>query len=197
MKKTIVIISFLILIIFPIVGITLSYNKIVSQQENVDSSWAQIESNLQRRSDLIPDIIKTVKAFMEHEKNVLNSTTEKRANLVHAITELESKNTMAPENNINNQIKSQRKISSSINNFFAIAENYPNLRSSDQFLSLQAELEGSENRINVARLQYNNSVETFNATIKRFPNNLIASQINLKPREYFKAPSPTKPEIKL
>jgi LemA protein len=152
-----------------------SYNKLVTKDEQVSEAYAQIESNLQRKLDLLPNLVKVVKSYAKHEDELFTKIAQLRSS----------------KTDNQKDIKQIEKLNSKLNistlKLFAVAENYPNLKSSEQFLQLQAQIEGADNRINITRMNYNESVKNYNKLTKVFPSNLIASMFGFEKKEYFKA----------
>lgn len=178
------------------------HNSLVSKEERVFESWAQTESNLQRRADLIPALVGTVSRYLRHEGDTLTAVTEKRTaaatQVSKAIEALMSsqKETSDMMRDAGRKLveddaafadfaRAQSAVEHNITTLLAVAEDYPELRSSDQFLELQAQLEGTENRINVARMRFNDSVRQYNAAIRKIPGNLIASLGGFARKAYF------------
>ncbi|PYQ09332.1 MAG: LemA family protein [Acidobacteria bacterium] len=161
------------------------YNSIVRQNEQISNAWAQVKVVLQRRADLIPNLVETVKGYAAHEKEVFERVADARSKLAGATTPAEA-------------AAANAGLSSALGRLLAIAENYPNLKANENFIRLQDELAGSENRIAVERRSYNEAVRSYNAYIKTFPNNLIAGMFNFKEREYFEADEAAKeaPKVK-
>ncbi|GHH99555.1 LemA family protein [Neobacillus kokaensis] len=151
-----------------------SYNNFVNLEENVDQSYAQIENQLQRRLDLIPNLVSTVKGYAAHEKEVIASISEARSRLAGAKTPQE-------------EATANADLSSALSRLLVVVENYPNLKADQQFTQLMDELSGTENRIAVARKDYNDQVAEYNRKIKRFPGSLIAGMTGFDEKEYFKA----------
>lgn len=172
MKKSYII--GIVVAVIVVIGISLGsgYNKMVKENENVESAAAQIDVQLKRRTDLIPNLINTVKGYMTHEQKVIDSITTARENLVNA-------------KNIEEKAIANNELSSALNNLMVIVENYPDLKSSTNFINLQDELAGTENRISTARRDYNNAVKEYNATIKKIPTNIIASISGFEKKNYF------------
>ncbi|HEY5948242.1 MAG TPA: LemA family protein [Kofleriaceae bacterium] len=150
------------------------YNSLVSEREQVNGSWAQVQNVLQRRNDLIPNLVATVKAYAAHEKEVFTQIAEARAKLAGARTPSEAANANA-------------QLDSALSRLLVIAEAYPQLKANENFRALQDELSGTENRIAVERQRYNDEVRDYNRTIKRFPTNLVARTFNFDNRDYFQA----------
>ncbi|MGE8003601.1 LemA family protein [Lysinibacillus sp. NPDC093216] len=150
------------------------YNSLVTAEESVDSKWAQVENQLQRRYDLIPNLVESVKGYAKHEKEVIASITEARAQMGSAQSPKE-------------QAVANDALNGALGRLLVVVENYPNLKADANFRQLMDELAGTENRLAVAREDYNNEVQTFNKTVKRFPGNLIAGMFGFEQKEYFKA----------
>lgn len=150
------------------------YNTMVTQSETIDASWAQVENVLQRRADLIPNLVETVKGFAAQERGIFEEVAAARSRLLGA----GSPQAAAAAN---------AGLTSALGRLLAIAENYPNLKSNENFLRLQDELAGSENRIAVERRRYNDTVREYNTSIKRVPNNMLAGMFGFSEREYFEA----------
>lgn len=151
-----------------------SYNSLVGLDEEVESKLSNISVQLERRADLIPNLINTVKGYMQHEQNVIDSVTNARQQLVN-------------DNNVGEMAQANQELSSALSNLFVIVENYPDLKSNTNFIQLQDELAGTENRIAVARQDYNDAVKSYNKTRKSFPKNIIASMFGFDEKEYFEA----------
>jgi LemA protein len=162
-----------------------SYNRMVTEREGVDKAWAQVENVLQRRGDLIPNLVETVKGYAAHEKEIFESVAEARGRLAGATTPQEAANANAG-------------LTSALGRLLAIAENYPQLKANENFIRLQDELAGSENRIATERMRYNEAVRGYNTLIKRFPANLIAGMFKFGEKEYFEATSEARevPKVK-
>ena len=161
------------------------YNGMVRQNETVNNAWAQIKVVLQRRMDLIPNLVETVKGYAAHEKEVFESVANARSKLAGAATPQEA-------------AAANAGLTSALGRLLAIAENYPQLKANENFIRLQDELAGTENRIAVERRAYNDTVRTFNASIKTFPSNVIAGIFHFTPREYFESDEGAKeaPKVK-
>lgn len=184
MKKILLGISaVVVLLILSLVG---TYNGIVSKHETITAKWAQVENQLQRRNDLIPNLVNTVKGYAAHEKTVFEEVTNARSQWGKAAT-LEEK------------VKAAGAVDSALARLLLVVENYPNLKANESFLKLMDELSGSENRIAVERMRYNEAVRDYNVTVRMFPGNMIAGMFGFKPAtEYFKAveTGKTVPEVK-
>ena len=164
----------------------MGYNTLVEKEEQVMSSWSQVESNLQRKLDLLPNLVKVVKTYAKHEKELLTEITALRSDADKLLNENDS---LPNETQIAKVGKLQKSLDASFLKLFAVAENYPDLKSSEQFLQLQSQIEGAENRINITRMQFNDSVGSFNATMRTLPTNIIASIGDFQRKGYFKAQS--------
>lgn len=183
MKKILLV----LLAVVVLIGGTLmgSYNGLVSANEQVTGQWSQVENQLQRRNDLIPNLVNTVKGYAAHETQVYADVANARAKLAGA-------------RNVSDASAASGELDGALSRLLAIAENYPDLKSNTNFLQLQDELAGTENRIAVARRDYNQSVQTFNAKIKSFPTNILAGMFGFTDRDYFKADEGAKtvPQVK-
>jgi len=177
----------LLLALILIGGTTLwSYNSLVSLSEVVGAARAQVESNIQRKADLLPNLVKTVKAYAKHEEKVFGE-----------VARLRSEATGKTLSNMQAASALDAKLSGALVRLMAIAENYPDLKASEQFRQLQAQIEGAENRINVTRMLYNDAVREYNAALKRIPGCFVAPLIGLHPAEYFRADATAKKALKL
>ncbi len=156
-------------IILWLIGI---YNALIRLKNRVDEAWSDIDVQLKRRYDLIPNLIETVKGYAAHESGLLEKVTQARTNAMQA---------QSPEA----KGEAENMLSGALKSLFAVAENYPNLRASENFAKLQDELSDTENKIQASRRFYNGNVRDFNTKIQIFPNNLIAGLLNFKSREFF------------
>lgn len=152
-------------------------NSLVSLKEDVQMQQSQIETTLQRRSDLIPNLVATVKGYASHEEEVFTEIANARSKLAGSIE----------SGDIENISEANNALDSALGRLLAISENYPDLKASEQFISLQDELAGTENRIAVARQYYNEKVKTYNTTIQRFPTSIVAGMSGYFPMQYFEA----------
>jgi len=203
-----------LILIVPILIWSFLHNAIVSQEESVYSSWAQVESSYQRRSDLIPKLVETVSKYLKHESDTLTKITAARRQNAGAVSSLVDEMVAAQkasaeilqkhggkvledEQALAALSQAQLKVGGGMQRMFGLVENYPELRSSDQFMELQGQLEGTENRINVARLRFNESVRDYNQGIRKLPGSLIARVGGFQRKAYFQADEGSKnaPEI--
>lgn len=151
-----------------------SYNSLVGQEENVDKMWANVQNQYQRRSDLIPNLVATVKGYSEHESSTLESVTAARAGLLEAKESADG--VEDPQGNIAAFQKAQSKLQSAMGIYInAVREAYPDLKANENFMNLQTQLEGTENRISTERMRYNEAVQSYNVSIRRFPATIVAS----------------------
>ena len=184
MKKILIglgIVALSIIVIF--IG---SYNSIVSRHETITAKWAQVDNQLQRRNDLIPNLVNTVKGYAAHEEGVFVAVTNARSQWAKAGT-------------VEEKVKAASAVDSALSKLLFISENYPELKANETFLKLMDELSGSENRIVVERMRYNDAVRDYNITVRMFPGNIIAQISGYKvASEYFKAEERAKivPEVK-
>jgi len=177
MRRTALQLIGLVLVALPLTGC--SYNKFVSQEEAIKAQWAQVENQLQRRNDLIPNLVETVKGYAQHEQGVFKDIADARSQLLNAKT---------PEE----KIEAANRQTSALGRLLAIAENYPQLKANEQFNRLMDELAGTENRLAVERMRYNQKVEEYNAARRQFPANLTAKMFGFKEHPYFQAPPDAK-----
>jgi len=153
-----------------------SYNTFVSQEENVKAQWAQVQNQLQRRNDLIPNLVETTKGFAQHEESVFKDIADARSQLLNA---------KSPDETI---VAANRQ-TSALGRLLAVVENYPQLKANEQFNRLMDELAGTENRLAVARQRYNEAVQEYNTSRRRFPANLTAKMFHFKDYPFFEAPA--------
>ncbi len=184
MKKTTIILlsvlGFVVLIGFYFMG---SYNSLVRLDEQVKQSWSQVEIVYQRRLDLIPNLVETVKGYAKHEKETFVSVTEARSRATGAI----SPDVINDPQKFQAFQASQSTLSSALSRLLVVVEKYPDLKANENFLSLQSQLEGTENRISVERGRYNEIAQVFNIQIRQFPTNVIAQVFGFTKKEYFKS----------
>lgn len=175
----IVLVAVIIIIIWPVS----LYNKMVRADEQVSQSWGQVENVYQRRADLIPNLVNTVKGAADFERNTLQAVIEARANA----TSMKIDPAQLTEENLAAFQKAQDNLSSSLSRLMVVVERYPELKANQNFLELQAQLEGTENRITVERMKFNESVQSYNSLIRRFPANMVAGLMNFDKKAYFQA----------
>ena len=181
MKKSTIAIIALIAIV-AIWGIS-GYNGLVTMDEKVSTEWSNVETQYQRRADLIPNLVSTVKEYASHEKETLEGVIAARSQATQIKVAADD---LTPEKLAEYQ-KAQGAVTSALGKLLAISESYPDLKANQNFLELQAQLEGTENRINVARTNFNNTAKEFNTAIRRFPKNILASICGFEKRPYFEA----------
>lgn len=166
-------VSILMVIVLAVGSVFGFYNGMVSARENVDSKWSQVDNQLQRRSDLIPNLVNTVKGYASHEKEVFQSVSDARAK-------------MAGARSVTDKLAANTDLNSALSRLLAVAENYPQLKADQNFRQLQDELSGTENRIAVARKDYNDAVQSYNTKIKSLPYSLFAGALGFTAQDYFK-----------
>lgn len=171
MKKGLIAIVVVLIIIT--IFLIPTYNSLVNLEETVNSSWAQVENQLKRRADLIPNLVSTVKGYAGHEKEVLTEITNARSKINEANTPQE-------------YAEADQEMNKALSNLNVVVENYPELKANENFKSLQIQIEGTENRISTERMRYNDSVEKYNIKLRRFPTNILANIFGFNRKEYFK-----------
>ena len=176
------IIAIVAIVLVALWGIS-SYNGLVNLDETVSNQWANVETSYQRRSDLIPNLVNTVKGYAKHEQQTLESVMQARSQATQV--KIDPSN-CTPEQLAAYQ-KAQGDVTSALGKLLAITENYPDLKANQNFLELQSQLEGTENRISVARKDFNDVAKAYNTAIRRFPKNIIASMCGFEKRAYFEA----------
>ncbi len=171
-----------------------TYNGLVSKNEEVDGAWQNVESDYQRRLDLIPNLVNTVKGYADFEKSTLQAVIDARSKATQV--KIDAGNLNAES--IKAFQEAQGAVSSSLSRLLVTVEQYPNLKASQNFLELQAELAGTENRIKVSRNDFNNAVKTYNKSVKSFPSNMVAGMFGFEARDYFQADEGAEkaPEVK-
>ena len=184
MKKSTITLFVIGAIVILLAGwVTIQYNGMVANDEAVTTAWAGVESQYQRRSDLIPNLVNTVKGYAAHEKETLEGVVEARANATQVTVKADN---LTPERFAQFQ-KAQGELSAALGRLMRITENYPQLRANENFSVLQAQLEGTENRINESRRLFNEAVQAYNLSIRRFPGNVFASLFGFERRAKFEA----------
>ena len=177
---TIIIVAIVAIIAFWAIS---GYNSLVSMDENVSNQWANVETQYQRRADLIPNLVNTVKGYAAHEKETLEGVIAARSQA----TQIKVDPTDLTPEKLAEYQKAQGQLATALGKLLAITENYPDLKANQNFLELQAQLEGTENRINVARKNFNDSAKAYNTAIRRFPKNILAGMFGFDKRAYFEA----------
>jgi len=162
-----------------------SYNKLVTQSQAVNQAWAEVENQYQRRSDLIPNLVSTVSGAANFEKSTLIAVTDARA----SVGQIKLDPSKAPDNqaDLDKYKAAQDSLGSAVSRLLVVSENYPNLRSDQNFVDLQSQLEGTENRVATARYGFNQAVQTYNSTVQSFPTNIIAGFSHFQTKPYFQA----------
>lgn len=171
-KSTMIILGVIAIVVVICAMIGGKYNSLVSKEEKVDKELSNIDVNLKRRADLIPNLVNTVKGYAAHEEKVINSITEARENLTSAKT-------------LGEKSEANEQLTTALNNLMVVVENYPDLKADTNFLNLQDELAGTENRIATSRRDYNEAVTTYNTAIKKFPTNILAGMFGFSKKDYF------------
>ena len=194
MKKTWIIITIIAVIAIAVIYSISSYNSLVSQDESVSTAWSNVENQYQRRADLIPNLVNTVKGYAAHEKETLDAVVSARSKATQATISIDN---LTPEK-LQAYQRAQGEIGAALGRLLAITENYPDLKANENFQALQAQLEGTENRISVERRKFNEIAKCYNTTIRRFPKNIIAGLFGFEKRPYFEAAegSEKAPEVK-
>ena len=172
------------IVVVLIVGAIYIYNGLIRAKVRVDEAWSDIDVQLKRRYDLIPNLIETVKGYAKHEKAVFEKVTEQRTQAMNATGPAEKE-------------KAENMLSGTLKSLFAVAENYPDLKANENFLELQRELTDTEDKIQAARRFYNGNVREFNTKIQVFPNSLLAGMLGYKAREFFQAEEEDKGPVKV
>ena len=175
-----------VVVLIVVVGFIATYNGIITKHETVTAKWAQVENQLQRRNDLIPNLVNTVKGYAAHEKTVFEDITKARSQWASAGT-------------MDEKVNAASNLDSALARLMVVVENYPTLKADQTFLQLMDELSGTENRIAVERMRYNGAVQDYNITVRSFPSNIVAGMFGYRPATaYFKAEEKAKnvPEVK-
>lgn len=173
---------------------TSTYNGLVEKQESVETAWSQVENVYQRRADLVPNLVNTVKGYAAHEKETLEAVLSARAKATQMTVNVED----LSEDNIKKYQEAQGELQQAMGRLMMITENYPALKANENFLSLQAQLEGTENRITVERQKFNDTAKTYNTAVRKFPTNIIAGMFDFEKKGYFEAQEGAEkaPEVK-
>jgi len=176
MKTVLIVVGILVLVILiPLLYLKGTYNTLVTMDEGVKAAWAQVENQLQRRYDLIPNYVETVKGYAKHEKEVFIKVTEARSRVAGATS-------------LNEKIQANNQLSSALSRLLVVVERYPELKANTNFIRLQDELAGTENRIAVERRRYNEAVRAYNTKIRSFPTNIIAGMFGFEKATFFQVP---------
>lgn len=192
MKKTWIIVIAVVAVL--VIYCVSSYNSLVTQEETVGTAWSNVENQYQRRSDLIPNLVNTVKGYAAHEKETFDAVVSARAKATQMTIDIED---LTPEK-IEAYQKAQGAVGSALSRLLAVTENYPELKANENFQTLQAQLEGTENRISVERRKFNEVAKAYNTSIRRFPRNILAGMFGFEKRPYFEAQEGAEkaPEVK-
>ena len=174
----------IVILVIVILAIMMLYNSVIRLNNEVENSFSQIDVQLKRRNDLIPNLIESVKGYMKHEKTVLENITKARSAIMSS-------------SNLSEKAKASNQISEALKTIFAVSENYPKLRANENFIQLQEELTGTENKVSYSRQHYNDVVMKFNNKIQVFPNNVFANILNFKEKELFQAAESERKNIKV
>lgn len=181
MTLVIVLIVLVAIFLLVLVGI---YNRLVTLRNRTDNAWSQIDVQLRRRYDLIPNLVETVKGYAKHEREVLERVTEMRAKAISA-------------GSVEEQAQAENQLTQTLRSLFAVAENYPELKANQNFLALQEELSGTESKIAYSRQFYNDSVYKYNTAIQTFPSNLLAGPFGFTKKGYFEAEPESRGPVKV
>lgn len=178
----IIVVGLLLLLVFYVIGV---YNKLVNARNKVDNQFSQIEVQLKRRADLIPNLVETVKGYTKHEEGTLTAVIEARNKAVSA-------------NGVNAKIEAEGELTGALNKLFALTEAYPELKANENFMSLQNDLKDTEDKITYARQFYNDTAMSFNDLVEMFPSNIVASMFKFKKYDFFRATEEEKktPKVK-
>ena len=181
--STIVLIAVAVLLLLLGSGACSTYNQMVNMEESVNQSWGEVETQYQRRADLIPNLVETVKGYATHEAQTFEKVTEARAKATSITLNVDD----LTEENLARYQKAQNELSSALKSLLAVSENYPDLKANKNFEDLQVQLEGTENRIATARTRYTELVKDYNITIRRFPANIFAGIFGFSTKPQFTA----------
>ena len=173
---------FLVIVVVILAYFVSNYNGLVRLRNQVKNAWSQIDVQLKRRHDLIPNLIETVKGYMTHERETLQNITNARSKAMGA-------------GSVGEKAKAESELSGAMSQFYVVVENYPDLKANQNFLSLQEELTSTENKISFSRQSYNDQVLFYNNKTEMFPSNIIAGMFNFKPEEFFELEDKTEKEV--
>lgn len=195
MKKSFIVIAVIVVIVVALFGwVKGTYNGMVEQEETVNKAWSQVENVYQRRADLIPNLVNTVKGYAAHEKETLEGVLAARAKATQMTVNLDD----LSEENIKKYQAAQGDLQQAMGRLLMLTENYPDLKANENFRDLQAQLEGTENRITVERQKFNEAAKEYNTNIRKFPNNIFAGMFGFEKKGYFEAQEGAEkaPEVK-
>jgi len=178
---TIILVVAAVLIVLGFIGI---YNRLVVLRNRIENAWSQIDVQLKRRYDLIPNLIETVKGYATHERELFENVTKARTQAINAGT-------------VEGQAKAENMLTGTLKSLFAVAENYPELKANENFMMLQEELSGTESKIAFSRQFFNDTVMSFNTAIQKFPTNVMASMFGFASREYFEIDEVSREPVKV
>ena len=182
-KGTITLLVIGVLILIMVGGTLTTYNGLIAKDEAVATAWGNIQSQYQRRADLIPNLVSTVKGYAKHESETLENVMAARAKATQITVNADN---LTPEK-LKHYQAAQGELSQALGRLMAVSENYPNLKANENFSELQAQLEGTENRINESRQIYNSAVQTYNVSVRRFPANIVAGMFGFDKKNQFEA----------
>ena len=185
-RGTVILIGVLAVIVLVFAVFTGRYNTMVSLQESVDGQWGNVENVYQRRADLVPNLVATVKGYAEHERETLEAVVKARAEATSIQAEI-SPESLADPQMLQRFQAAQDQLGSALSRLMVVVERYPDLKANQNFLDLQAQLEGTENRIAVERRFFNDAVRSYNTVIRRFPSNMVAGMFGFDTKAYFQA----------
>lgn len=194
-RKILIVVAIVVAFFVALIAYSAStYNTFVSQEESVGKAWSNVENQYQRRADLIPNLVNTVKGYAEHEKSTLDAVVSARAKATQATVNIDD---LTPEKMQAFQ-RAQGEIGMALGRLMAISEKYPDLKANENFKELQSQLEGTENRISVERRKFNDMAKEYNTNIRRFPKNIFAGMFGFEKRPYFEAEAGSEkaPEVK-
>ena len=182
-KGTVILISVVALVAIMALWVVSAYNQLVVAQESVTTEWANVESQYQRRADLIPNLVSTVKGYAAHEQETFEAVVSARAKATQMTVDADN---LTPEK-LQEYQAAQGEVGAALGRLLMITENYPDLKANQNFMALQEQLEGTENRIQVARQKFNLTAKTYNTSIRRFPTNILAGMFGFDAKAYFEA----------
>jgi LemA protein len=186
MKSVWIVLGVIVLVVVGVAGMLVSkWNDLITMDTDIKAKWAQVDNQLQRRADLIPNVVETVKGFAAQERGILESIASARAKMAGAGT-------------VQDRITASNELTGALSRLLVVVENYPNLKSDATFARLMDELAGTENRLAVERKRYNDAVQVYNVTVRRFPGNLLASSLGFKEQPFFEVPAAARqaPQVK-